>query len=646
MIFSYNWLATFFTDNLPETPELKKGIEEHFFEVESVEEGPACDKLFDINILPNRAADALSYIGLAREVAAIFDLKLKEEAPNLLVVDENVERVEVEVETESCRRFMARPVDGVKIGPSPDWLKSRIESMGGKSINNIVDLTNFVLFETGQPLHVYDAEKVKGVLKVRQAKAREEMTTLDNKELILTAEDILICDDDGALSLAGVKGGKKAEVTPETTAVILESANFDPATVRRSAARFNLRTDAVKRFENNIAPEKAEEGMRLLSEKILELMPEARCASWQDFFTPRQQTTITTSATYISERLGIEVAQDEVVEILSKIRLEPAVEGGDIVVTVPFDRQDLLGEDDLVEEVGRLRGYGDVPVVIPTVGERAPDTKVFLVSQKIREVLLEIGFSEIYGYTFSTIGEVEVASPLSKDQPFLRPDLASGLENTLALNIKNILFDDESVKVFEIGSVFPDKDVEEMRVAVGILYKKEKLFNKNKEEIELTKKSLIESLGLKEADIDFKVTDILPTPKEAYRGVVIEFNLSRVLEKVATPKPADLSQFFADAETKYKPVSPYPRIIRDIALFVPKVTEKEEVQNLIKDKAGELLHEGPVLFDEFTKDGGDRTSLAFRMSFQADDRTLEDEEVNKIMAKITKALETKNWEVR
>ncbi len=633
MLISYNWLQSFFVEKIPAPESIKTALENHVFEVEKTNNLTNGDTILEIDVLPNRAGDCLSHLGVAREISAILNLDFNTKNSNGVPVDVGVDNVEIKVESDLCRRYMGRRVENVKVSSSPSWLVEKINSMGGKSINNLVDLTNFILFDIGQPMHIFDADKVTGVISVRLAKDGESMTTLDGKVLELSPEDLIIADEKNVLALAGVKGGKIAEVDDDTTNIVIESANFDPKMVRHSANRQGIRTDAVKRFENNLASMFAEMGMNDLSVYILELLPEAKFGLVIDEYSaPQVEKTISIETGYIQNRLGLRIDNDDILDILKRLDFRPQKVDLNILVHVPLYRLDIDEPDTLVEEVGRLYGYDKIPSILLDKNSYDDDGDNFKISQKIREVLLVLGFSEIYGYTFSSTGFVELANPLASDRPFLRTNLSDFIKEKIGFNLKSVLFDTDSVAIFDIGTVF-NEGKENINVAIGIGNTKSK-FHTNNKNIDLVISKISEVFSV---DVSlFVVRGELET--------VIEFPLN-ILSRALNQDDTNLVDFIKD-NIAYEPVSSYPRIIRDIALFVPKETLIEIVSQIIKNKAGAWLTIGPILFDQFTKEGELKTSLAFRLVFQAKDKTLEDKEVNKVMEEVYIELKNQGWEVR
>src|SRR3989344_7553042 len=254
MKYSYNWLKWYIPD-APEAEELADIFTYHLAEVESLEkikDGKEEDTIFDIKILPNRAHDLLSHQGLAREMASLLEIKYNDPTPKYKITKSKPTKLIKTIETPGCRRYMGRIVRNVKIGPSPDWVVKHLESIGQRSINNMVDATNIVMYDCGQPTHVFDFDKIKGSLVARQARDEETVTTLDGKECKLSSSDFVIADAEKALIIGGVKGGKAAEVTDSTTNLVLEVGNFDAVTVRKTSTRIGIRTEGSKRWENGV----------------------------------------------------------------------------------------------------------------------------------------------------------------------------------------------------------------------------------------------------------------------------------------------------------------------------------------------------------------------------------------------------------
>lgn len=326
MIISYNWLQSYFKEKLPSADKVAELLVFHSFEVESVEKKGE-DFIFDIKILPDRAHDCLSHRGLARELSVHLGVKTAEEKKSLHVSEEKPKReLKVNVnEPVFCRRYTGLVIEGIKVGPSSDWLKNRMGSIGQKSINNVVDATNFVMFDLGQPLHAFDADKIKGDITVRRAVPGEKITTLDGKEIALDENVLVIADGESPLAIAGVKGGKKAEVNDRTENIILEAANFSPTNVRKTSKRLGIQTDSSKRFENELSADKTKEAIEMAVRLILEIAGDGKTkiGGIVDVYPrPPASYIVGVSVEETNRVLGVSITQAEIEAIFSRLNFE------------------------------------------------------------------------------------------------------------------------------------------------------------------------------------------------------------------------------------------------------------------------------------------------------------------------------------
>ena len=605
MKISYNWLKWYIPD-APEGDMLADIFTYHVTEVESVEKierGQETDNIFDIKILPNRAHDLLSVHGIAREIASLLNIEFKDPSPMYKVPPSVATNLKIEIQSSTCRRYMGRIVRHVKVGPSPEWVVKHLESIGQRSINNIVDAANLVMFDCGQPIHCFDLDKVKGSLVVRQAKDGEEITTLDNKQIKLKPSDMVIADSEGALAIAGVKGGKRAEVDINTKNIIIEVASFDPVAVRKTSKSVNILTDAVKRYENDLSPELCAFGML----EVSGLVAEYGATEFEeviDMYPKKQETRkLSFSVNKISKILGLEVSIIEIGNILERYKFGYKNDGDIFEITVPAMRLDLQIEEDVAEEIGRVLGYDKLKPEIPKINFSPKQNETYQKIALARNKLLEEGYSEVMTYGFASKGEVEVLQSAS-DKKFLRANLADGLKESLKLNqVNTALLGTNEIKIFEIGTVFL-KDKEEIHVAYG-----------NKKEI---KEVSLEEF-CKNAQLD-TFSQALGSPSS---------------------QPDHSQKHTGPA---FKMWSLFPFIARDVAVWVGEEVGSDEVSKVIKENAGELLVRGPEIFDEFKKDG--KVSYAFRLVFQSFDRTLTDSEINAVMENIHSKIQEQGWQVR
>lgn len=607
MKISYNWLKLYISE-IPEPQKLRDIFTYHLCEVESIEEkreGNNKDYIFDINILPNRAHDLLSHQGVARELASLLNIKyndvtLKYKVPPLRKSFAGQAELKIKVESQKCRRYMGRIIRNIKVNSSFDWIKMYLNFIGEREINNIVDSANITMFDIGQPIHCFDLDKVSGSLIIRDAKKGEEMTTLDNKKVILDHNDLVIADEKNILAIAGIKGGKIAEVDKNTKNIIIEVANFDPISIRKTSKRLGIQTEASKRFENNLSSLLCEDAMLEISNLFLEY-GFAEIENIVDIYNIKQlNRKLFFNALKISKILGKEIQKDEIRDILNRYNFNYKEEDNIFEIEIPKMRLDLEIEEDMAEEVGRIIGYDKIISKIPNINFKTKENKIYEMIQKSKKYLLSLGYSEVMTYVFADKGEVEVMKSAS-DKKFLRNNLSDGIKESIEFNQKNlILLNMEDIKVFEIGTVFL-KNKEEMHICFG-------------DKKNVTESSLV----------------------EFYKNIPLKF---------FQEMPQSLENLRQDSkEQKFKMWSLFPFIVRDISLWVSGDVDKQNIENIIKENMGDLVIHGPYLFDEFKKD--ERTSYAFRLIFQSDNKTLTDEEVNIYIKKIHNELIQKGFELR
>ncbi len=669
MKISYNWLQDNFGKKLPSPEEIKEKVIMHAFEVESLDEVDALgekDYLFDIKILPNRAHDCNGHLGIAKEIAVLFDLPIKHHGPADFPISSNVPAVKVVVEdSELCPRYMGRIIKNIKVGESPAWLKSRLSAIGQRSINNIVDIANYVMFQTSQPLHIFDADKISGnTINIRPAKDGEKMTTLDGKLVNLDPLILIISDDVDALAIAGIKGGMKAATTAETKNIILESANFTAAPIRRTSQKIGIRTDASFRFEHELAPELAEAGMAELTRLVMELAgtDDIEVGAIVDIFpSPRGIQQISFDKIDIPNILGISMDEQTIESLLARFKAHANFDwekdGDKYTVMVPNERLDLINlhgqysggvKEDIIEELGRVNGYENIPFVPLSVVSQGPVNKLRYYTELIRDVLVAEGFSEVYNYSIVGPGiagqTIELRNPLADDKKYLRTNLHEELGKKLLFNIHNKdLLGVDQVRIFEVGRVFPSYDVDGERVHCAIAIESLK-----KQDVIAELERIVSILKEKTEIADIKIIENKATKDSG----VIEFDLEVSIDKLPTPEKYQ-DNSYVSVDTFYQSISLFPFVARDIAVFVPVEISADDVFAIIAQ--GSLVQLPNLLinhklFDVFTKtfpDGSKKTSYAFRLVFQAKNRTLTGEEVGVIMDKITALLNsTEGFQVR
>lgn len=680
MKYSYNWLKEL-VSSAPNPDKLAELIGLSAFEVEGIEKF-GNDTLLLIDVLPNRIADASGHVGMAREIAAILKTKVVLHKMSLREIKNKKTSSFLSVsiaDKKLCGRYMARVVEGITVGESPEWLRQRLEICGLRSINNIVDATNYIMLETGQPLHAFDFDKLRGSKKkisVRTARSGEKITTLDGNACSLDSSMLVIADGEQALAIAGIKGGTAAEIDQHTKNIVLEAARFDGPTIRKTSQILGIRTDASTRFSVGIDPELAEEAMTRVAALIQQIAGGSVLAGAVDVFPGKEsKKQILLRPQYAERILGIELKVQDIIAILKRLGCGVARKGQAILVLIPSVRRDLKIEEDLVEEIGRIYGYQQIPSRHP-LGELIPPAfnAQLYAREQVRDMLASLGFHEAYNYSF--VGEkniiafggvpsdyLELANPTRPEFAFLRISLLPGLLNNAELNLKY----QPTVKMFEAGSVFevlPAAQHKEREKVGGVLAHKIK--SKNAEsffELKGALSALFDKLGL-EVWFDDKPSlgGAVLHPHRSARVKVNEETVGvmgeahpALLERLGVR--GEIAVFELDLtilsrmlnkEKEFRPISRFPSISRDIAVLVTSDTRVVEVEDIIENTAGPLLIDSD-LFDLYEGEGveDDKKSLAFRLVFQAADRTLKDEEVEALMQKVTKTLEENiDWEVR
>jgi phenylalanyl-tRNA synthetase beta chain len=621
------------------------------------------DVIYDLEITPNRP-DLNSFIGIAREISALTGNPLKIPAADFKTANDPIRSlVDVRLDDpELCPRYVARIVRGVKIGPSPDWLKAAIESIGLRSINNVVDVTNYVLMESGQPLHAFDYKllqpkdgKVPAIV-VRRSSAEEKFTTLDGQERKLTDKMLLIADENRGVALAGVMGGQNSEINDSTTDVLIESAYFKPQNIRATSKALDLRTDASYRFERGadigICDWASRRAAQLIQQVAGGVVLSEAIDAYPKAATPAQ---ITLRHDKVTKLLGIEISAGEQVEFLRRLGLEATATPGQVSATIPTFRVDLKREVDLIEEVARLYGVDRIPSTPPrgAIGQH-PFDAIYDQLAEVRNILAGQGLSEAFGQTLiaDTAAKlvdpnpVALENPLSSDMNVLRPSLLPGLLDSLRHNLHHKNYD---VALFEVGRVFTAAG-ESRRVAIAITGSRNPLFwsgdgrdaKLDVFDLKGIVEILFERLGLR---------GLAWTRAAQPQGLYIEnatITLGKqtigsfgqlqplLARKYDLRDPVFLAEFDLDlllarraSSKSFKAIPQFPGIRRDIAMLVPETVTHEAVASAVKQLKPQNL-EGLELFDVFrgrnVPEG--QKSVAYAFHYRNVERTLTDNEVN------------------
>jgi phenylalanyl-tRNA synthetase beta chain len=613
------------------------------------------DTILDVEITPNRG-DLLSHFGLAREIAALTGKKLKS-APLESKIEIKRSGVTIEA-TRECPFFSARKIKNVKVGPSPHWLRAKIESVGIRSINNIVDISNFVMLELGQPTHAFDADKLTGDINVRLARDGEKFLALDGKTYSLQPDNCVVADQQHAVGIGGVMGGEETAVTDSTKNILLEAAYFLPASIRRTARDLNLPTDASYRFERGVDPDMILQA----SHRAIELTREITGGTPAKEIhvagkLPANPADVSLSYEKCDRVIGVAIKPKTVDEILTRFGLKKTKrtsKGG--TWKIPSYRRDLQRDVDLIEEVVRAYGIDKIPGT--TRGRFMPlspaDRSHNLETHFLRERLAGCGLSEVRtsklisrsASAFSE-GAIELRNPLSEDHVALRPSLIRGLLGVLERNIRAGA---ESISIFEIGRAFiPPTGKEERHLGIllwGNLASTPNWRLQTKRSLDLF--DLKGALECVVPNLSFRPGKFpdLALAVEVWSGdQLIGFGGHLSASKSSAPGSVLIAELHADlllakgeSAKKFRELDRYPSITRDIAMIVPDEISHEKISRTIEEPREPLL-ERVDLFDLFAEQvGAARKSLAYRLTYRDRSRTLTNEEVNEVHARIRERL--------
>lgn len=673
---SINWLREFVDFSLS-PKELSELLTMAGLEVEGFEEFED-DVILDIGITPNRP-DCLSIRGIAREIASILELPLKD--INTRVTEEEGEGPSIEIEdTDLCSRYASRVIYGVRTGPSPEWITKRLEAHGIRSTCNIVDITNYVLLEMGHPLHAFDLDKLAGKrIVVKPAGSVKSFRTLDKEERELTGEMLMIWDAEKPVAIAGIMGGLDSEVTLSTVNILLESAHFNPLSVRRTSKALNLTTEASYRFERgtdiNIVVSALDRAAQLITEiaggsitRVTDIHPRP--------YTPPQ---IRVRPEKVRTLLGIDIDKARIQTFMNRLGIEKRVEGEAIVVEPPSYRIDLQREVDVIEEIARLHGYDKIPATLPSVRMEPPSQNpVQKVIRKIKDSLIKSGLTEVINYSFFNPAVLDrlnlppddkrrdfvvIKNPLKKDEAALRTTIVPALLDNVSLNLNR---GEASLGFFEISKVFfpwGNKLPNEV-LQIAAVYRKDptpSIWQKGHDgffDLKGVVENLMEDLGIKDYTFEQEHTSCEPYLHPG-KSCLIKVNGQKI-GSIGSLHPGvagaleltgDISLFeIHDLKTllasipqmiRYIPLPKYPYVERDISIVVPRDTEVAGIEEAIRGVDSSII-ESIRLFDIYTGKPipNDKKSLTFTIRYRAHDRTLTDSEVDDLHSRIIKRLES------
>ncbi len=648
------------------------------------------DTVFEIDLTPNRP-DCLSYIGVAREVGAFTEPKQKVVLPDFTLPKDKISKksihdfAKVQIsDPDLCPRYSAGLLFDVTIKPSPFWLQERLESIGLTPINNVVDITNFVMMETGQPLHAFDFDQVaKGKIIVRRAGDDAEFTTLDSKNHKLESDMLMICDGERPVGLAGVMGGENSEILDSTTRVLVDSANFNPVSIRKTAKKTNIATDASHRFERGVDPEGTVKALTRAVSLMAQLCDADIAADYIDEYPNKAvPSEIDLDIEALNSRLGTDLSREAICDILRSVEFDvEKISEVHLRVKVPFFRVDVARPEDLSEEVARLWGYNNIKTSYPLVPAkgRPLDQKIIL-REQLRQIMTGFSFFEIINYNFinenscdrlnlsktdTRRGVETILNPISDQMSVLRSSLIPGLLETMK---KNISQQEDTLKLFEIGKVFfatqkgslPD----EREIFAGLITgnRSDQSWYSKKDKVDFFDlkgfiEGSLEALMIKNPVFEKIEDEFCPYYKKGYAAVVKSNNIvlgtlgkidEKVLKNYGLKQDAFIFDFSLKALQEVLPCSftvelmpRFPSISRDITIIVdrsiPVAAILEQFEHISKK---ESLIEKTFLFDAFEGEPlpEGKKSLSFRVVYRSASKTLREKNIKKLHVNISQSI--------
>ena len=667
------------TEFYPEAPENGIYIFDDSVEVgaDAVEVLGLHDTVFEYEITSNRV-DCYSVLGIAREAAATFRKPFV--APEVKAVgttgDVN-DYIKVEVkDAELCPRYCAKVVKNVKIAPSPEWMQRRLSACGIRPINNLVDITNYVMEEFGQPMHAYDLSTIKGnKIVVRRAEDGEKFTTLDGQERTLDRDMLMICDEEKAIGLAGIMGGENSMITDDVQDMLFEAACFDGTNIRLSSKRVGLRTDASGKFEKGLDPNNAESAINRACQLIEELGAGEVVEGMVDFYPEKKEEhQIKFDPDYVNNLIGFDLTEEEMISYFPALELEYDKETK--MITVPTFRQDLIGMCDIAEEITRFYGYDKIPTTLPS-GEATSGklSEKLRIDELARSVALYCGFSQGMTYSFESpkvfdkllLPEdselrktVTISNPLGEDFSVMRTTSLNGMLTSLATNYNRR---NKDVRLFEMGNIYipkalPVTDLPDERMQFTLGFYGDGDFFTMKGVVE----EFLGQVGIdKDISYDAKAGKTFLHPGRqanvVYNDTVIGY-LGEVHPTVcenynmktrAYVAVIDMPYIYemANFDKKYEGIAKFPAVSRDISMVVPKEILVGDIEAVIKQRGGKIL-ESYSLFDIYEGDQIEKgfKSVAYNIVFRAKDRTLEENDIAGAMKKILNGLERLGIQLR
>lgn len=616
--------------------------------------------ILDLSILPNRG-DMLSIQGIARELSAIYNIEFTSKNTKNLLSEEDILPLTIKLISDNCLRYVGAVIKGIQISSSPEWMQQRLRSVGINPINNIVDITNYIMYETGQPLHAFSYETLSGAqIQIRMAKNNERILLLDDNNILLTEDDLIIADQEKPLALAGIMGGKHSAIHEKTVNIILESACFDPICIRKTSFKKAIRTESSQRFEKGVDPERVKENFLYAVELIIRYCGGQISSLIQDHYpTKKKPKEIKVIPEQINNLLGINISLLEMTDILKKLGF---IIKNDIVIPPSYRQNDIDNYADLAEEIGRIYGLNNIKSEMPSFsGGKEMNNYIYDKNNQIRTILRHFGLNEIVSYSMVSpdihlllkdLTPVKILNPLTSSESVLRTNLLISLLNNYDFNKRNLA--DES-RIFEIGKIFNLNESQNINeeLCVGFLFSdslNEDFFN-----LKAIAEDVCQLIGTKSFQVSvndfysalhpgrsakFSVgNEVIAILGEVHPGITEQFNIRRKLF---------FGQIYIERATKYsrqkikfEKFSLFPTISRDISLWLHHDNSFFDLTQAINKCKSEILKD-ISLTDIYTSDKHlDRTNFLIKLTFQSKNGTLSEELVNNEFDRIIKSLNAK-----
>jgi len=667
MKISVKWLKDYISFNLP-VEKLAHKLTMAGLEVEKIE-AVGDDMVLDLEITPNRP-DCLNFQGIARELAAVLDKQLKTPKIKKIILPKAKCAVEI-LDKKGCGRYIGTLIESVDVKESPSWLAVRLSALGNRTINNVVDITNFCLLETGQPLHAFDYDKlIGGKIVVRRARAGEKIVTLEGVERSLDPSILVIADAQRPVAIAGVMGGLETEVTGQTQRILLESAHFDPILIRKASRSLGIKTDSSYRFERGVDLATVEKAAARAASLILQ-QGQGKVTARKDAFPSRPKGVgrkIVIKVEDVNSLLGADLSLAKCRTILKKLDFHVAKQAQNVMnVTAPPSRPDIKDPVDVIEEIARVIGYDNLPLTLPLIkAQNVPEQEDYAFVNNVRELCIGLGFSEAISYALisreslaksglSQLSGIKIINPLSLDQEIMRPSL---LPSLLAVIKGNINRRQKDLKIFEVGKIYRGKTESKVLAILMTGFSANDWRNLDKRSVDFFDLKGVANQVLKRAGLKQVTYEIAEEPifqkglgakiivgktelgwlGQVHKDVLQQWDIK---SRIVFYAQIELEKVYKDSKRKkaFQSVSDFPAMNRDVSIAVKREVPYQRVRDIVLKQGGALLEEINFL-EEYRgeKIPQGYRGLIFSLVYQSNQRTLVDDEVNKVHGQITQAL--------